>query len=68
MNDLQNNALTFQGKVESEPAVISYENTDVSNVGDKMNFAASIAMIQIAYEAKLINDATYRNIMKKHAR
>ena len=67
MKNFIQNDFTFQRKVESEPADISIEKKNIVSVEAKMNYAVSIAMIQIAYEAKLINDATYRNILKKSA-
>lgn len=68
-NDINSNSnITFQGKVGSAPDG-SFSLPGEKNTAEAgMDYAVSIAMIQLVYEHKLINDATYRNIVRRYGR
>ena len=62
MDKMEHDDFAFHRKAGSETDGISTEG--IAKAG--MNYAVSMGMIHIAYESKLINDATYRNITKKY--
>ena len=63
MSDSKSIDFSFRRKDELKPAGIG--NVDIMCVEDKMSNAVVLALVQLSYEKKLMNDATYRNVLRK---
>ena len=63
MRDSKSIDFSFRRKDELKPADIG--NKDIMCVEDKMSNAVVLALVQLSYEKNLMNDATYRSVLKK---
>lgn len=63
MSDSKSIDFSFRRKDELKPADI--DNVNIMRVEDKMSNAVVLALVQLSYEKKLMNDDTYRNVLKK---